>query len=62
MRTIVTGCILHNICIMNNDEFEELMLNEDPVPQQLPAAGNYDEDMMQRGALKRLQIARALLL
>ena len=45
---------------MNNDEFEELMLNEDPVPQQLPAAGNYDDDMMQRGALKRLQIARAL--
>ena len=44
---------------MNNDDFTELM-NEDPDPQELPAAGNFDEDMMNRGSVKRLQIARAL--
>ena len=59
VHTILAGCILHNVCIMNNDDFIELM-NEDPDPQELPAVGNFDEDMMNRGSVKRLQIARAL--
>ena len=51
VHTILAGCILHNECIMNNDDFTELM-NEDPDPQELPAAGNFDEDMMNRGSIK----------
>lgn len=34
-RTIITGCVLHNICIMNNDEIQDI-LKEDPVPQDFP--------------------------
>lgn len=57
VQTVVTGCILHNICIINNN-FQEL-LNKDPVPQ--PAGEeNFDENQMLQGSVKRLQIARAL--
>lgn len=58
VQTVVTGCILHNICIINNDNFQEL-LNEDPVPQ-LAGAENFDENQILQGSVKRLQIARAL--
>ena len=57
VQTVVTGCILHNICIMNHDDFHEL-LNDDPIPQQL--AENFDMDLLYQGSLKRLQIARNL--
>lgn len=59
VQTVVTGCILHNICVINNDNFQEL-LNEDPVPQ-LVGAENFDEHQIIQGSVKRLQIARALL-
>lgn len=58
VQTVVTGCILHNICIINNDNFQEL-LNEDPVPQ-LAGAEHFDENQILQGSVKRLQIARAL--
>lgn len=28
VKTIVTGCILHNICILNNDDFQDMMTDE----------------------------------
>lgn len=59
VKTIVTGCILHNICILNNDDFQDMMTDEQ-VPQVMPSAGEYDQALMNRGSLKRLQIARAL--
>ncbi|XP_062610167.1 uncharacterized protein LOC134271947 [Saccostrea cucullata] len=59
VKTIVTGCILHNICILNNDDFQDMM-TDDQVPQVLPNAGIYDQELMNRGSLKRLQIARRL--
>lgn len=58
VQTVVTGCILHSICIINNDNFQEL-LNEDPVPQ-LAGAENFVENQILQGSVKRLQIARAL--
>lgn len=59
VKAIVTGCILHNICILNNDDFQDMMTDEQ-VPQVMPSAGEYDQALMNRGLLKRLQIARAL--
>lgn len=59
VKTIVTGCILHNICILNNDDFQDMMTDEQ-VPQVMLSAGEYDQALMNRGSLKRLQIARAL--
>lgn len=49
VQTVVTGCILHNICIINNDNFQEL-LNEDPVPQ-LAGAENFDENQILQGSV-----------
>lgn len=59
VKTIVTGCILHNICTLNNDDFQDMMTDEQ-VPQVMPSADEYDQALMNRGSLKRLQIARAL--
>ena len=59
VETILCGCVIHNICILNNDEIEAILLDDD-VPQPLPCAGNFPNDSQQRGALKRLSITREL--
>lgn len=58
VQTVIAGCILHNICIINNDNVQELS-NEDPVPQ-LAGAENFDENQILQEFVKRLQIARFL--
>ncbi|XP_061195126.1 putative nuclease HARBI1 [Saccostrea echinata] len=60
VRTILTACVLHNICILNHDEFEELVNEDNNVPQLLPFFENYDQNALNDGAIKRLNIARQL--
>ena len=59
VSTIVSGCVLHNICLMHDDQLEE-SLEDDPVPQPLPNPVNYDGNAQEAGAVKRLRIARLL--
>lgn len=62
VHTIVSCCVLHNICIMNSDDFAE-MLEENTVHtvEGVPNAENFDRTMTEIGAVKRLQMARRLL-
>lgn len=57
--TILTGCILHNICLMNSDGFDAV-LQDNPVPQPRANPRNYDGAAQLAAAQKRLAIARAL--
>lgn len=59
-KTILTACVLHNICILNHEEFEELVNEDNNVPQLLPFLENYDENVLNDGAVKRPNIARQL--
>lgn len=59
VATILTGCILHNICILNHDEFGNI-LEDDAMPQCYPNAQNFNANALEAGANKRLNIARAL--
>ncbi|XP_071948714.1 uncharacterized protein [Antedon mediterranea] len=52
VTTILSACVLHNICILNNDEFQEILEGEHVVPE----FGDGHE-----AAVKRLTIARNLL-
>jgi hypothetical protein len=61
IATILTACVIHNICIWNNDELEDaLSVVDEVVPQIQPNAQNYDGNAQQEGACKRLRIARTL--
>ena len=61
--TIITACILHNICILNNDDFECLMDDnnddEEEAPQ-LPDAEDFQHYGQEEAAHKRLAIARRI--
>lgn len=57
-KTILTACVLHNICILNHEEFEELVNEDNNAPQLLPFLENYDENVLNDGAVKRPNIAR----
>lgn len=57
--TIITACVLHNICIINSDDFANY-LQDDPMPQLGPNANVADANALNVGAIKRLQIARRL--
>lgn len=59
VQTVLTGCVMHNICILNNDELEDLFKQE-PVVQGLPDGYGFDQYDQNRAALKRLEIARRL--
>lgn len=60
VSTVLSACILHNICIINGDDFVEA-LEEDP-PCNLPEGEdlNFAADPQERGTVKRNQIAEAL--
>ena len=60
VKTIVAACVLHNICLLNNDQFEELFNENNNIPQLPPALENYDQNALNGGAIKRLIIARQL--
>jgi hypothetical protein len=59
--TVITACIMHNRCIMSNDELDEILDGGDgKVPHMQPNLQNYNADSQEDGARKRLQIARNL--
>jgi hypothetical protein len=58
VHTILAACVLHNICILNNDESED-MLVENQVPQDIFINNLQDLDQ-EAAARKRLGIARRL--
>ena len=60
ISTVVCACILHNICIINNDEFQDIAMDDTPVPQELPNTDNFDANAQESGSCKRLNIARQL--
>lgn len=43
-KTIIAACILHNICIFENDRFEDILYNDVDIPQ-CPVAGFIENDM-----------------
>lgn len=58
VNTIITSCVLHNICLVNDDEFEiQLSDQEDQVPD-MPNRLNFDDHDQEFAALKRITIAR----
>ena len=56
----MTACVAHNICIINHDEFEEI-LTEDQVQQHYANVQNYNAADQEDAAIKRLNIAHGLL-
>ena len=59
VTTVLSACVLHNICILNNDEFEDLL--EEPImPQEEPNIINLNANEQEIGATKRLRIAHTL--
>lgn len=60
VSTIMTCCVLHNICIMNQDEFQDVVQGEAAVPQPVADIQNYDGNELADAAQKRLAIARRL--
>ena len=62
VTTVLAACVLHNICIFNNDDFEDVLFEDDGdvVPQCGPHPANFNANAQERGANKRLAIARRL--
>lgn len=56
-KTVVAACILHNICIVENDGFEDILYNDVDIPQ-FPVAGFIQNDV--QGQLKRVNITNRL--
>lgn len=63
ISTIVSACILHNICIKSGDDFVEA-LEDDAAPQNLPQGDdmNFAANLRQEGGVKRDRIAADLLI
>ena len=59
VATIITACIIHNVCILNRDDFVDI-LEEDPVPQEHANRENFEQDAQAVALQKRLTIARML--
>ena len=62
VHTVISACILHNICIISRDENLDF-LNDNVVPT--PDFNNlhreeYDQNVLEDGAIKRLRIAHQL--
>ena len=56
VKSVITACVLHNICIKNEDEIEECYVgapDEDTVSYNLPAAES-------EGTLKRILLTRQI--
>ena len=60
VQTILTACVLHNLCIINSDDLEEF-LEDQELPQCMPNPQNYNENEQMAAAQKRLVIAHHLL-
>ena len=61
VTTIMAGCVIHNICILNDDEFVDALAHEgDDIPQPQPNRLNFSANAQVTGMQKRLDIARRL--
>ena len=61
VHTIVTACVLHNLCIINQDDVETILEEAHEQPQQpIPNFRNYAAAAVENAVLKRLSIARRL--
>lgn len=61
VSTILSSCALHNICIMSNDDFVDVLLEDDPNQYvYFPDVVDIQENTREAGARKRLAIAREL--
>lgn len=59
-HTILTGCVLHNLCILNDDQVDDIFIRPEPDDDVLANAYSFGADEQQRAELKRLEIARRL--
>lgn len=59
VRTILCACILHNICILNDEGVYDTFY-EDPLPEMEPNVCQFNADQLETAAVKRLAIARRL--
>ena len=57
--TILTGCVMHNMCIMKTDTFEELLV-EDRIPLREHHVEDFDGNAQEVAKQKRRQIAEQL--
>ena len=60
VQTILTACVLHNICIINSDDLEEV-LEDQELPRCMPNPQNYNQNQHMAAAQKSLVIAHHLL-
>ena len=58
-QTVLAVCILHNICILQGDNIEEILLNEDIPEVPLVEIGLFQDNDV-NGQLKRINITNAL--
>jgi hypothetical protein len=57
---IVASCVLHNMCILNDEDFEEFMDNDHELGNAImPAAVNFSVNNAE-GILKRINLASQL--
>ena len=62
MTTILAGCVIHNICILSNDEFVAALADaEDDIPQPQPNRLNFSANAQVTGLQKRLDIVVCIL-
>ena len=59
-KTILATCVIHNICIMNDDLLDEMIEEHVDVPNGPLPQDMFDADVQAAGSLKRMQITRLL--
>ena len=60
LDTICTACVLHYNCILNEDDFLDIVC-EDAIDAPIPDHGYFPDAAITNGAVKRIAIARRLL-
>lgn len=61
VTTILAACVLHNVCILNNDEIMDVLsVDQHDLHQCRAHYDNFDANSQERGANKSLAIARNL--
>ena len=60
VSTVLSACVLHNICILNNDDFTDILLEEPENEYLPPDVHQFPVNHVEIGMMKRLRIARHL--
>ena len=57
ISTIITACVIHNLCIMSNDELDgNFVMYDGDIPQLQPHVQNYDANAQQDGHVKDFRL------